>query len=257
MDKSRNIVGSIIFVIIILFFIIGGYVFMRYMTSDSVINGKDKSNNENSENVRIDAKKDYIYFENPVALTNDIVKQDVVFNFKGLEDLNNTLKNEVASFENTIAKVNNETELPEGITCDNDYYSFTYRDYVNTEFLDYISLVVQDYNYNCVNGSTPKNIKAYVVNKKTGKLYNEEELLKEFNITEDMVIDKIKTRLDFTQTLDEDETQVINVDETISSIRNNDYGTVKALSIGKTGKLTINFIVKSNKINYNDSIELN
>ena len=35
------------------------------------------------------------------------------------------------------------------------------------------------------------------------------------------------------------------------------YGTNKALNISKNGKLMINFIVKSNKINYNDNIELN
>ena len=43
----------------------------------------------------------------------------------------------------------------------------------------------------------------------------------------------------------------------VNDIKNGIYVTNKALSISKNGKLVINFIVKSNKINYNDSIELN
>jgi len=50
---------------------------------------------------------------------------------------------------------------------------------------------------------------------------------------------------------------VIDTENTINDIKNGIYGTNKALSISKNGKLVINFIVKSNKINYNDSIELN
>ena len=63
-------------------------------------------------------------------------------------------------------------------------------------------------------------------------------------------------RLNDTQVLDGD-TQVIDIEGTISDIKNSEYGTVKSLSISKTGNLVINFIVKSNRINYNDSIELN
>ena len=49
----------------------------------------------------------------------------------------------------------------------------------------------------------------------------------------------------------------IDIDGTINDFNNTTYNNLKTLSVSKNGKLKINFIVKSNKINYNDSIELN
>ena len=94
-----------------------------------------------------------------------------------------------------------------------------------------------DYDYNCVNGSVPTNIKSYVINKDNGNIITNK-------------------RLADTQVLD-GEVGVIDTENTINDFKNGTFGTNKALSISKNGKLVINFIVKSNKINYNDSIELN
>ena len=66
----------------------------------------------------------------------------------------------------------------------------------------------------------------------------------------------MRDRLNDTQVLNEG-SEVIDIEGTINAIETGEYGTVKSLSISKTGELVINFIVKSNVINYNDSIELN
>ena len=102
----------------------------------------------------------------------------------------------------------------------------------------------------------PKTLKSININKKTGKEVTNEELLEAFNISEDTIIESVKKRLNDTQVLDED-VQVIDIDSTIESIKNGAYDVEKALSVSKNGKLMINFIVKSNKINYNDYIEIN
>ena len=115
---------------------------------------------------------------------------------------------------------------------------------------------MRDYDYNCVSSSTPTNIKSYVVDIKDKKVLTNEELLTKYNISEENIIEQIKKRLEDTQILDED-VQVIDIDGTINDLKNGTYGTNKALNISKNGKLMINFIVKSNKINYNDNIELN
>ena len=73
---------------------------------------------------------------------------------------------------------------------------------------------------------------------------------------DNQIYDSIKKRLENTQTLDEDN-QVIDINGTLEYLKNGSYGINKALSVSKNGKLTINFIVKSNKINYNDSVEIN
>ncbi len=99
-------------------------------------------------------------------------------------------------------------------------------------------------------------MKSYVIDKNTGKQIDNETLLKTFDVTESKILDLVKKRLDFSQTLDEDESQVIDVDGTVNSFNDGKYNVNKSLSISKNGKLTINYIVKSNKINYNDSIEI-
>lgn len=256
MDNTKNVIGLTIFIIILLLFSIGGYFFMNYMLDDfSKRDDKDSGITELKE-IRIDPKKDYIYYENTVDILHEehITSQDVVINIKGFENINNTLRSELASMntkkvsidENTAAVCSNEANL----------YSFPYREYTDTIFANYISLVINDFTYNCETGNRIDNIKGYVIDKSSGDIITEEELLQEFNITEDAIIEQIRKRLEDTQVLDGD-TQVIDIDGTINDIRNGQYGEVKSLSISKTGDLVINFIVKSNKINYNDSIELN
>ena len=254
MDNTKNKIGMAFLIIVLLTFIIGGYIFMNYMLKTP----PKKTNVENKEEVadnRIDKQKDYIYFEEPIEIINDIYKQDVVFNISGLEDITNKLHNELEEISKKEVKVTNE-EIPEGITCENDLYSFSYRDYEIMEYGDYKSLVIKDYDYNCVTSSLPKVVKSYVINTNDGKNLTNEELLTKFNLNEDNILEQVKKRLEDTQILDED-VQVIDVDGTLNDIKNSTYGTNKALSISKNGKLMLNFIVKSNKINYNDSIELN
>lgn len=251
MENTKNKIGVAILIIILLVFSVGGYFFMNYMVNEG---GNTKKSKKEVADLRIDESKDYIYFENTEEIIEEIFKEDVILNFKGLESINESLASELKTLDNNKVKVTNE-EIPEGVVCYEDLYSFKYRDYTNNQFGKFVSLVVRDYDYSCINGSIPINTKSYVVDKNTGKLITEDELLKEFNIGEDKILEQVRERLNFTQTLDED-VQVIDIDGTINSLKEGQYGTNKALSISKNGKLMINFIVKSNKINYNDSIEL-
>ena len=255
MDNTKNTIGAIFLGIIILAFIIGGFFAMKYLTNPKNIKKEEKTNEELKTELRINTSKDYIYFDNTKEIIGEIYKEDVVLNFKGLEQINETLHNEVENLSNNIVKTDNQ-EIPEGVTCENDLYSFSYRDYENTQYQKYSSVVIRDYDYNCINGSLPRNLKSFVIDNTSGKIITNEELLSTFNITEDSIIEQVKKRLEDTQILDED-IQVIDIEGTINDFNNTTYNNLKALSISKNGKLKINFIVKSNKINYNDSIELN
>ena len=261
MDNTKNVFGLVFFIIILLIFIVGGYFFMDYMLNDYNKNDpkKDDGITELKE-IRIDTDKDYIYYENTTDILHEehISKEDVIINIKGFEDINSNLHEELASLSANQVLIS-DVDLEDDSTCivnEAGLYSFNYREYVDTEFADYISLVINDFSYNCINGSRIENIKGYVIDKNTGKQITEEELLRKFNISDETIISAIRERLSDTQVLDEGE-QVIDIDGTINDIQNGEYGKVKALSISKTGQLVINFVVKSNRINYNDSIELN
>ena len=254
MDDVKNKIGVIILGIILLIFIFGGYFFKNYMVNSFKDNTKD-STNKPAEDIRINKEKDYIYFENAKELIDDIYEQDVVINVKGFESVNSSLHDELVALRNDTLTMN-DVEVTENVVCENDLVKFSYRDYQNTEFGDYASVVVKTYSYTCPDDNLPKSIKSYNINKKTGKEVTSEELLEAFNVSEDTIIEAIKKRLNDTQVLDED-VQVIDIDGTIESIKNGAYNVEKALSVSKNGKLMINFIVKSNKINYNDYIEIN
>lgn len=250
MDELKNKIGIVVLGIILLIFIFGGYFLKNYL-----VDSFDKKNNSGKDEVsnvdiRINKDKDYIYFDNAFEIVEDIYEQDVVINIKGFESINDSLHNEL------VALRSNKVSGSGDNVCENNIASFIYRDYQHTEFGDYASVVIKTYNYTCPDSNLPKEIKSININKKTGKEITNEELLKLFNVTEDNIIDAIKKRLNDTQVLDED-VQVIDIDGTISSIKNGAYNVEKALSVSKNGKLMINFIVKSNKINYNDYIEIN
>lgn len=254
MDNTKNKVGVIFLGIILLIFIVGGYFFMKYMVNNPS-EEKKKGIVELKNEVRINNKKDYIYLDNSVEIIDDIFKQDIILNFKGLEDENSKLHSELETIGNNAIKIDGQ-EIPEDVTCEKDLYSFSYRNYEITEFSYYASVVIVDYDYNCVNGSVPINIKSYVINKDNGSIITNEELLSAFLISEEKIVEKVKKRLEDTQVLD-GEVGVIDIENTVNNVKNGTYGIDKALSISKNGKIVINFIVKSNKINYNDSIELN
>ena len=254
MDNTKNKVGVFFLIIVLLTFIIGGYFLMDYMVNNP--SKEVKANiKEVKKDVRINNKKDYIYFENSTEIIDEIYKADLVLNIKGLESENSKLKSELDILSNSLVKVTNEP-IPEDITCENDLYSFSYRSYDTFEYDKYISVVIIDYDYNCVNGSVPKNIKSYVINKDEGILVDNDKLYTLFNITDDKIIEKINKRLTDTQVIESDQ-GIIDVNATINNVKSGAYGVNKALNISKNGKLSINFIVNSNKINYNDSIELN
>ena len=90
MDNTKNKIGVIFLIIVLLLFIVGGYFFMEYMlkTPDKI---KSARKDQEITDIRINKKKDYIYFENTTEIINDIFKQDVIFNIKGLENYNNNL----------------------------------------------------------------------------------------------------------------------------------------------------------------------
>lgn len=262
MEKTRNIIGFVLLIIIILTVSVGGYFLMRYMTKDqTVLSSNNSKKVKKNEDVRIDNTKDYIYYENEEEFLEEaeIEKSDVILNFVNQKDLNNTLHQELEAMYKNVTYIK-DNPIPKGtdyIQNEKGIYGLTYRDYIDVSYGDYVSLIVLDFKFDVINSSVINYIKGYVIKKSTGDLITPNDLLRDFNVTEDSIIDKVKKRLNDSQVLEEGQT-VIDIDGTIKSIKDNDYYKgVKTLGINKNGKLTLNFIVKTNEINYNDSVELN
>ena len=87
MDNTKNVIGLVAFIFILLIFVVGGYFVMDYML--------DNPRNENNNNgiteikeIRIDDTKEYVYFDNTEDILHEehIVKEDVIINIEGFAD---------------------------------------------------------------------------------------------------------------------------------------------------------------------------
>lgn len=249
MDENfKGKFGFILFIFIILFLAIGGFFFTKYVLSE-----KKEEVKEEVTDYKIDKNKDYIYYTDNETISEEaeLEYMNVVINLKGQETLTNSLKEENERYKNNVKYISDQTELPsEIINYNNDnIYALTYRTYENYEFDKYVSLVIKDYNYSCFDLLTFTSTKSYVFDTTTGKLLEESDILNKYNTTIDKIKEQMKEYLNSKQTKVED-VDLIKIDETINELNN------YSLYINEYGRLYISFLVKSNKEDYNDSMEV-
>lgn len=252
MENNKGIWGMIFLFLIILTFVIGGFFSMKYFSEKADKPKRDEKQEEKLD-LRIDKTKDYVYYTNgkEVLGREEIHKEDAVLNFSTLEKLNETLHNEnEALFQELKYTKDVENVSQDAESNDEGIYSLKYREYEDAKYADYISLVVKDYYYDIVDGTKAIDLKSYVVDLETGKLYSEKELLNTFSITEEIIKNSVKKRLEDTQTLAGEEF-VIDVDGTLNNLDK------RAIFVNGKGKIEIYFIVKCNQASYNDSVEIN
>lgn len=249
MDENfKGKFGFILFIFIILFLAIGGFFFTKYVLSE-----KKEEVKEEVTDYKIDKNKDYIYYTDNETISEEaeLEYMNVIINLKGQETLTNSLKEENERYKNNVKYISDQTELPsEIINYNNDnIYALTYRTYENYEFDKYVSLVIKDYNYSCFDLLTFTSTKSYVFDTTTGKLLEESDILNKYNTTIDKIKEQMKEYLNSKQTKVED-VDLIKIDETINELNN------YSLYINEYGRLYISFLVKSNKEDYNDSMEV-
>ena len=245
MEKSNN-AKMIIFFIFLILIIVSGYFAMKksFPKDDKVVT--EEKENKVVDDIRIDKSKDYIYFSdtNTIIEELDIAYTNVTFNF---EDKNNIAK-----------KLNDETiEMFNALEYDEEKEDAAYNKLSNAEykkyqifsFDNYISLLVNYYRFDSENLVQYKTTKTYVFDSVTGELYNEDELLNEFNLTKDDVIEKIKNHVDDANLLKENEQ--LDSKATVDGIEN------LPVFVDKVGRLSVSILVKSDLNDYNDIININ
>ncbi len=254
MDNYKNKFTLILFIIVVFVFIIGGFIFMKYMINMNNNEPNDDSNNDSITEVidiRIDKDKDYIYFEETDHLLEDfqIIYADVYFNFTGYDDIQDNINAELAELEKTL-KYEVDVEIPEDVELEKNslgIYSASYKIFDVIVYENYLTLVEKDISYDIVNILTPLDIKNYVFDKNTGMMIEESSILANFNITIDEIKVKVQDKLN---TLNYGVEPVIEVENTI-----NNFNYV--LYVNKLGKLEIEYIVQSTTGDYYDTLVIN
>ena len=251
-ENFKSKIGFSIFIIFILFLLIGGYFFTKYMT-DEDYQKKVNKNTFEDVNYKIDKDKDYIYFVNEKVISEDanLIYKDAVINILGEEELTENLEDENKENKNTIkyiSDVEGIDRLDDIYKYDNLYYLY-HRNYEVYEFDKYVSLVIKDYAYSCYDLLTFKSTKSYVYDVNKGVRLSNDDLLKIFNVTIDEIKEKIREELNKSQTA-EDGVEVIKIDETLNNFNN------YSLYVNDLGKLCITYLVKSIEKDYNLSMEV-
>jgi len=245
MEKYNN-VKAFLFFLVILAFVVGGFILMKKSTFKPAGDKIVELNKEEEKDIRIDNTKDYIYFTNKEKITHelDIEFQDVNLNFKDSNNIAKKLNEESAELKKTLVyDEDNEEAVYDHLV------SAKYMIYSTYAYDNYISLVVDYYSYELETLVNYLDTKTYVFDKKSGKLLTSDELLEAYDLKKEEVLNNIKNHI-----ADEDiakEGEELDVDATIENI--NEFN----LFIDKIGRLSMSILVKSDQKDYNEIIILN
>lgn len=248
MENEKNKASFIIFIIIIILFIFGGYLGMNYLLHKPIVN--EKKDEVKTVDYRLDQTKDYVYFNNETRVLSylEIDYEDITINIKGAESINNELNNEENNYRNSLKYVKDMDITDDNYEANEEgIYSLSYREYEVYEYKDYLSVLVKDFNYDVYKLNEATLVKAYLYNKSNGNKISEEELLKDKDLSLDVIKNKIKIKLTALQTKDDNGNDILKIDETLNNLK-------YAVFINKIGKLEICYIVKSTNQTYYDNI---
>lgn len=240
---KSNQIKVYIFIIIVLVFIFGGFYLMK--KSESLKNEVNQTISEEKDtDIRIDETKEYIYFTNLNVIESelDIEYKDIVINFEDKENIQNEINTENKEFSESV-KYDESNEK----AIYNHLVSAKFNKFDIFYYSNYISIVKNTYSFDYENLVTFIQSNAYVFDKKTGKLFNNDELLSIFNINKDDIKGVITTYLNDQNLITDNP---INVDETINNISNYE------LYVDNLGRLVVTILVKAEQSNYNDVIVL-
>ncbi len=250
-ENLKNKLGFWTFVFIIIFLVVGGYFFMKHTLEPK---NKDKTETKEKVNYKIEKNKDYIYYENEkdIIAEAEVKTKDVVINLKGQNIITETLKKENELYQSKVEYISDkDIAIQEIINYNYDnIYALSFRNYLDYENGKYVSLVVNDYNYTCMDSVTFSKVKSYVFDTEKDELIKEEDLLKIYNVNMDQVKEKVRVYLQGKQSV-VDGVEVIKIDDTLNDFSN------YAFYINDFGKLCVTFLVKTTQVDYNEIMEVN
>lgn len=249
-ENFKNKFGLTIFILVILFLLIGGYIYTKYALNDE----KKNDVKEKEISYKIDENEPYIYFKNEEVISEsaEIYFKDVVINLTTQENLTKSLEGENRGYKNNIKYKDSKTNVVKEDLCnyDNDnLYMLTYREYQDYEYNNYVSLLINKFNYSCIDNSTFIGTKSYIFDTKSGRLLTEDEILTLYNLTMNEIKRNIRSTLESKQTKTEEGVELLNIDETINDLEH-------AFYINDYGRLYITYLVKTNDAGYNEIMEV-
>lgn len=209
------------------------------------------------EDKKIDKNKDTIYYEKEDILSSELslVYKYPVINLDS-EDARRVTENLKQFVEQKKSSLLKMDKKPTEVVCTQssaDIYQAEIVDFGVFSYENYVTLVVYLSNYSCVSGvSNILEMQSYTFDITTGKNLSFDELFKKYHTTFADVLLLVRESLMENQTY-VDGSPYIQIEETISLLKNDNHFI---LYLDENGELVMKYIVKTNGVDYNDTINI-
>ncbi len=259
MNDNNNFLGVGLFFLFIVGIIVVGSLGIYFSTRQKT---EQMSNTDETvlleDQYKEDKSKDLIYFENESTISEklNITSKTPVINIPG-EDakaVNKDLKKLVSEVNNSLKKISNQNNP----TCTygdyDDIYETDFLDYGVYTYQNYLSLVIRRSTYDCENGiSSTYKVKSYTFDMQSKKSLSSTELFQTYNTTFTNVKEQINNNLTASQSM-VDDVPTLLIEETLNNLKEQD---TYIAYIDEFGDLNVNYVVKTNTVDYNDTITIN
>ena len=223
-DETNGYLGfSIFFLIILSIVVLGTFALYKDSKKENKSPTSEPTVNENvSDSIKIDKDKDLIYFENEEIVSEklEISYKDVVININSddAKKINNLLNNEKNELIKNIKK---SDDAQDEDICDfeesDGIYETKIRDYAIFKSNKYVTIVINDSSYNCESSfGIIDGLASYTFDLKNGKLLDEEDLLKKYDLTNDNLIEKVREQLKTNQSITTNGNNLIKINTLIN-----------------------------------------
>lgn len=196
---NKNKISFVFFFIIILIFSVGGFFLMRYALDYEYSNNDVSAITQITDN-RLDKTKDYVYFTNVVyPITGSVITYaDICINLNGFEYLTDELNESEKLLQENIVYVSEVNFNEEDALYSNDegIYSVEYREYSLAEYEDFLTIIIADYEYNILGEVTLINLENHIIDKLKNEIVSKEEVLIDYEYSEDEIYTKVKEVLE-------------------------------------------------------------
>ncbi len=249
-EESSNYLGFGLFFFLIVLIILLGSIFIFFNVRSKNTVASYEGTEQISDQLKKDKEKDYIYFKEDEIISEalNILYKVPVINLKSEEAnaINNELKTYTSGVKNTLQK----GDLQQCYET-SDIYKTNYLDYAVYSYQEYVTLLIRESEYNCEVGfSSTSKVKSYTFNVLSGKVLSFQDLLQKYDTTLTKVVEQIRIKLNEDQTIIE-EIPNIKIEETINQLKAQE---TYVLYIDEFGDLLLNYVVKTNSVDYNDTI---
>ncbi len=255
-EESNNYLGFGMFFFLIVLFILLGSILLFFNASSKMAEKKTNDFSETllDDRMKMDKNKDFIYFTEEEILSEEmnLIFKIPIVNLK-VESVNQ-VNEEIKQYANSIKMTLQKGDTSLCMYTNTDIYSTNFLEYAIYNYQEYATLLIRESSYTCENGFSSSNkVKSYTFNILTGERLNFNALLVKYNANFANVLEKIRIHLNETQTIVEDIPNIL-IEETLQNLKEQE---TYVFYIDEFGDLILNYVVKTNSVDYNDTIVIN